>query len=227
MDSRSVRWCAHAAWPYILLLGGGVFGVAGWLPVPKPGAGAAAVAADFLDHTIAIRIGVSMLAAGTVFFWPFAVAIGAQLRRMEGPLHPLADLQRACATGTVLAGLLPAYLWLALAFRPGQVDPATFQLVNDFAWLCFIGMYAPATLQAVVIGVAILRSPRSLYPRWVAYLNLWVAVLFLPGAVVPFFKTGPFAWNGLVSFWLVATVYFGWILVMWWATLRATDVDDA
>ena len=45
-------------------------------------------------------------------------------------------------------------------------------------------------------------------------------------SVIPFFKIGPFAWNGLVGFWIPATVFGLWMLVMWWVTLKAIDKDD-
>jgi len=33
--------------------------------------------------------------------------------------------------------------------------------------------------------------------------------------------TGPFAWNGLISYWLVALVFFGWIVLMAFTTASA------
>lgn len=227
-SSTSLRLCVHAALPYGLLLGLGIFGIAGWLPVPRPGLGAEEIAAMFQRDQTLIRIGMTILVASSVLYWPFAVAVSTMLGRIEGREHPFADLQRSCAAGSVIAVLIPGYVWLALAYRPELTSPATMQLANDFAWLCFVGMFAPATLQAIVIGVCILRADVSntVYPRWLGFMNLWMAVLFMPGALLPFFKTGPFAWNGLISFWLVATAFFTWILIMWWATLKAIARGD-
>jgi hypothetical protein len=53
-------------------------------------------------------------------------------------------------------------------------------------------------------------------PRWVGFANIWIAILFLPGALLPFFHSGPFSWNGIIGFWLVANALFGWIVIMWW-----------
>jgi hypothetical protein len=39
-------------------------------------------------------------------------------------------------------------------------------------------------------------------------------VLLFPAVLIPFFKTGPFAWQGALEFWLAAGVFFGWIVVM-------------
>jgi hypothetical protein len=85
------------------------------------------------------------------------------------------------------------------------------------------------TVQAVVIAVAIFsdHSPDPVFPRWVAYLNIWVAVGFLPGALLTYFKTGIVAWDGLLAFWLAAVLFFSWILVLFWATLRAVNREAA
>ena len=129
----------------------------------------------------------------------------------------------ATATGTAVPLLLAAYLWLALAYRPELTPPAVIQLINDFSWFCFIAMFAPATLQVIVVGLCILSDRRSatLYPRWVGFASLWVAVLFLPGALIPFFKNGPFTWAGLIGFWLPATAFFAWYILLWLTTVRA------
>jgi hypothetical protein len=63
------------------------------------------------------------------------------------------------------------------------------------------------------------------YRRWVGYAKLMI--LFLPGALLPFFHAGPFAWNGIIGFWLVAVAFFGWIFMMWRMTVRAIRNDPS
>ena len=36
----------------------------------------------------------------------------------------------------------------------------------------------------------------------------------MPAVLIPFFKTGAFAWHGAMEFWLAAVVFFGWVVVM-------------
>jgi hypothetical protein len=49
----------------------------------------------------------------------------------------------------------------------------------------------------------------------------------VPGGVAYFFRTGPFAWNGLLAFWVAASAFFIWLLVMPWITLRAINNAEA
>ncbi|RNL65953.1 hypothetical protein [Zhongshania marina] len=57
--------------------------------------------------------------------------------------------------------------------------------------------------------------------RWMAYMTVWAAILYVPGALLPFFPDGPFSWEGIISFWMVAVVLFVWIAVAWWLTVRS------
>jgi hypothetical protein len=222
-DQSSLLWCAHSAIPFVVLLCLGAFVIPGWLPPHNPEWNAEQIAAIFRDNQTRIRIGMTLVAICAPLAWSFATAISSQLKRIEGASHPLSTVQMATATGTVVPVILPAYLWLALAYRPELTSPAVIQLVNDFCWMVFIGMFPPATLQAVVIGVCVLkdRRPDPIYPRWFGFATLWSAILFLPGALIPFFKHGAFTWMGLISFWMVAIVFFAWYIVLWWLTVCA------
>ena len=152
------------------------------------------------------------------------------MRRIEGAHAVLASTELASATGSVLAVLVPAYVWLALAFRPGAPGPDTLQALNDLAWISFIAMYPPALIQNVAIGACILgdRQQRPVYPHWLGLLNYAAAAVYLVGGVsVPFVRRGPFAWNGLIGFWLVAVAFFAWVILMWWATTKAIRLPPA
>lgn len=224
MNSKTQLVCVHGGLLSAVLLGLGIFGIAGWFPPIEPSLGATDIATLFKENPVRIRIGMTVLALASVFWWPFSAAISMQMKRIEGDKsHPLTYVNMGAASGTVVAILIPAYFWLALAYRPESTSPETMQLINDFCWLSFIGMYPPGFLQCLAVGFCVLsdKSAKPVYPRWIGYANLWVAVGFMPGALLPFFHSGPFSWNGIIGFWLVATLFFGWIVMMWWYTVKA------
>jgi hypothetical protein len=215
--------CAHGGLTFGVLLALGIFAVAGWFPPLSPALSAADVGQVFAADRMRILIGMTLVALGSVFYWPFSAAIAAQMKRIEGAQSVLASTELACATGSVLAVLIPAYIWLALAFRPEAPGPDTRQALNDLAWLSFIGMYPPALIQNLAIGACILgdRREQRIYPHWLGKLNYAAAACYLVGALIPFFRHGPFAWDGLIGFWVAAVAFFGWLILMWWATTRA------
>lgn len=214
--------CIHSALLYAGLIGLGVFVVAGWLPLIPPHWDAAQVTQMFIEDRFRVRVGTAILMFASPFLWVFSGAISAQMKRIEGHLHPLANIQMAASTGTVIIVMFAGLFWLCAGFRP-DMPPQNVQLFNDMAWFFFVAAYPPIFVQVLAIGICILNNESGLevYPRWLGFANLWAAFIVLPGALVPFFHRGPFAWDGIIAFWLVAVIFFGWILTMWWQTFQS------
>ena len=85
------------------------------------------------------------------------------------------------------------------------------------------GADGSSVLQSVALALAILRDrrPTPLFPRWVAWLAFLVAATYFPLVFVPFFHDGPFAWQGLISFWAVFALFFALIAVVTPYALKA------
>jgi hypothetical protein len=218
MNTLAQRLCIHATAPFVALVGG-AFAVAKWIPPFKPGGSFEQLAAHLQGHS-EVRVAAAMFFFGGAFFVFPAAAIAAQLRRIEGPRSVMAQAQMLSAAVGVLFILIPAALWLAITYYHGT-DPGQIATINAACWFMILGAVAPAVLQNAAIAVAVLSSDGRVYPRWVGYVNLYCAVGLLVGVLIPFFHHGPFAWNGVVGFWLVATDFFFWVTVMWVCTARA------
>lgn len=57
--------------------------------------------------------------------------------------------------------------------------------------------------------------------------NIWVVILFLPAGIITLFKTGPFAWDGLIAFWIPALVFFICAFAMCALLLKAIRWQEA
>jgi hypothetical protein len=148
--------------------------------------------------------------------WFLLSAVTAiQMARMQ-PQRPVLAMGQLIigAAGGVFLTLSSIFLLLA-TFRPDRA-PADTQMINDFGWITLFITVPIFSAQAGLIGVSVLRRdpPVQVYPRWYGFLNVWVAILFIPGLLIPLFKNGPFAWQGALVFWLGFTVFFIWILAM-------------
>ncbi len=145
----------------------------------------------------------------------FAAAICTQMKRVEGTYSPLAYVELGMGMLGVLLFILPTFVMQALAFRPEDTDPELMLMVNDIAWIPFIGVFMPAVVQNIAIGLCAFKdTEEKVMPRWLGYFNFWVALLFVPAALLYFFKTGPFAWDGVFVFWLPLSVFSLWFGVM-------------
>ncbi len=221
-NTNSQLLCVHAAMAMAVLMGIALL-LAGWVPPPPPSQTALETAQMYSAGGNKIRFAALLMMLGATMFWPFALAISTQMKRIEGPVaQPLAGVQMACATGTVMAIIIPSALWLVCSFRPER-SPEVIQALNDLSWMFFIGAVPPALIQVLAVGLCALYRPEAakVFPRWYGFFCLWTATGFVGGETVGFFHTGPFAWNGIFAFWMAAVFFFGWILLTWWVVLRA------
>jgi hypothetical protein len=78
------------------------------------------------------------------------------------------------------------------------------------------------------ITIAILsdKSERPVLPRWLGWFNLWAQIIYLPGILIPYFKSGPLAWNGLLAFWIPVVVFTVWLCLITAMLLRAINEQE-
>ncbi|HEY9315948.1 hypothetical protein [Williamsia sp.] len=108
-------------------------------------------------------------------------------------------------TGTLTA------IWGVLVLRPER-DPAMIQMLNDVCYLILIAVISGFLIQYSIIAIAIFVNGGKVLPLWFGYVSVWAAVselLFLPAFV---WRTGPFAWNGLLDFWLGIIIFGIWMV---------------
>lgn len=198
--------------------------IAGILPMPLGPSSTTREVVSFYGHDTRVLIGLIIAQFGICLVFPLIGLIGYFLLRIEGrhPILTFVQLVTGAATGVLL--LVPMLLMAVIAFRPDR-NPEITVTLNDIAWLVFITPIAPFIIQNVAIGIAILGDRAATLPRWVGYLNFWIAASFIPDVLAFFFHSGPFSWRGILVFWLALTTYsvflIGMGLVMRAALLRS------
>lgn len=227
MSVRTQRACIWVSPVMVLVWAVGFAGFAGFLPPPAPTSTVSQIVAMYDEHRTAIKIGLALTAFGSALLAPFIAVLTVQMKRIEGAQAPLAYIQLALGALFIIEFFLPTMVLQAAAYRANR-SPEIIYALNDLGWLLFVGVVGTAVVQAFVIGVAILQDQRAtpLFPRWAGYFNIWVAALFSPGAVIVFFTDGPFAWNGVIAFWLPACTFGLWVFVMSYLLLKATNTSD-
>jgi hypothetical protein len=212
-------WCGPAA----LLTFFVGFAISGFFPPMAPSMPIDQVVRTYAENATAIRAGTFIMVFSSGMVTPFAAVLALHMRRMEDRHMPVLSLtQFAAGTTGIMMFLTEAIFWSITAYRP-QRSPEITQALNDIAWFFTVMPFCLIVVQAVAVGAAIFsdKSESPVFPRWLGYLNIWAAVLYIPGGACTFFKTGPIAWNGILSFWIPATVYFTWFVVMATYTAKA------
>lgn len=218
MDERTAfrhelisAWCG----PAFLITFVVFWGVLGQnLPNPSPDLSATALHARYGDNLASIRLGFIVSLITVVLYLPWTALLSTQMARVEGRFPVMAYLQLLGGGLTVMVVSFSAFFWVAAAFRPDQA-PETTQMLTDLGWLCIDLQYACTTLQMVAAALVGLADKREvpLFPRWVCFLTIWCGLSFLPASLTGVVKTGPFAWDGMLSYYIPYACWLGWYAI--------------
>jgi hypothetical protein len=195
----------------MIIAGIGMFG-SGLFPPVSPHASPRAVAHFYGAHPTRMRAGILLAFVAFGLWGPWVAAISTQMRRIKNQSPVLAYTQLAAGAASWVFLLMPLLIFSAAAFRPTR-DAAVLQGINDIGWFTFIMAIVPFIAQALVMGIATLQdqSLEPVFPRWFGYLNIWVAIIEVPGGLLTFFQTGPFDWRGLLALWIPFVAFATWI----------------
>jgi len=206
-------WCG-VGYVFLLLMGWWVIG--GFFPLLSPSENAAQIAAFFRANTISLRLGMVVLMWGAALFIPFTATIADYVARIEGRSGPLSKTFLLSGYANAMLTFYPALLWIANTFRSSERPDDMIYMLNDVAYLQFIGGLALIMPMFVVIAIVAFcdKSHNPVFPRWSAYASVMTFFLFLPDQALFFFKSGPFAWNGLFAFWVPLSIFCGWFFMI-------------
>lgn len=197
--------------------------MAGFIPPPSPGLSAEQIVAHARDHAFGVKLCAMLGEIGIIFLAPFSVVLAIQLARIEGGRYPMVAMTSLCAgVGNMVAICLIFVFWSGTFYRLDR-DPELILLMHDTAWLDFVMFFAPFAFQVVCVAIVGFsdKSAMPTFPRWFCFFSLWVALLIAPGGLAIFFQSGPFAWNGLLAFWVPVSVFFVYLVCMIALLLKA------
>lgn len=201
---------------YVLLFGLGWLMLAHWLPPISPAAGATEVAAQFQERRIPLMLASIAMMVSTLALLPFSAVLVLVIQKIEQRIGMLTlTLAFSAVLGMVLNFYTP-FSFSVAAFRPER-SPELIQLMSDIGFMQFMGGIPLFIMTWVVTAyAALVASSREnpILPRWYGYLSLWTAILYIPELLIFLFKTGPFAWDGFIGFWIPAILF----TVYWWVT---------
>lgn len=205
--TKTDLWICWTAIPVFFMMFGCVFVVLTRLmPPPSPNRTTAQIV-DFVgDHRLTIQIGFAVLLATVGVSGVMNGLIAYQMRRMAVSPAFAYSYIGSMAIGAVSGFLIAAFCFLAATFRPDR-DPQLIVLLYDVGLLSFFASLGCFSTQYLVLALAIFWDRNQILPKWLAYVCIWQSVTQLLGLGVYIFKTGPFAWNGTINFWLATAIF--------------------
>ena len=213
-------WCGLA---YMVLVLTAWFGIAGYFPLHPPSAPADQIASFYRHDQVWIKLGMVIIMWAAAVFLPFVATIADFVARFEGRNGPLTRIITLAGYGNAMLTFYPPLWWIVAAFRGEQRSADLTYLVNDVGWLQFVGGLSLVMPMYGVVAVVALTdtSENPAFPRWFGYQSIMTFLLLLPDQMLFFFKTGPFAWNGILGFWIPVTVFGVWFVTMFVLMRRA------
>jgi hypothetical protein len=213
----------------LVLLMIGFWPLARYIPPPSAADTAVQVAHFYQHDTTAIRAGLLIVFVSFMTYVPL-VAVITRLMLCRSRDTMLAWLQLGAGTGSWLFLMIPTMVLSAAAFRPGR-SPDVTQALHDIGWFFFFMGFVPFVVQSIAITVFVFEDTadprgRPVFPRWVAYFGIVFEVLFALGGLCTFFKTGPFAFQGVLTYWIPLAMYGAEILVMSWVCHQAIVSEE-
>lgn len=181
--------------------------------------------AHYIQYGLAIRIGMSVCMVAGAFYVAWSVAVSRVMRRIEGPDGMMANLEMMGGTATFTPIVVACGMWLAASVEAPNLQPEIVHLLYWMAWLIIDLAYMVTTFQMFGASIVFLRDPREkpLIPKWVSWWGFITCVSFFPVSLIPFFKTGPFAFNGLFNFWVAFPTWYIWIVSMSICIIKAIN----
>jgi hypothetical protein len=209
-----------------------IFGIAAYclvhvVPPPPPTNSDEQIARFFAEHSLSIRIGAVLAMSTTGFNIPLSAVVSYQMARLGRGMRVWSIVQGMAGALVSVWLVFPVLIWGVAAFTPERA-PGTTRMLSDLSFLALVTTTPYFIFQVLAIAYVCLsqKVDSAYFPRWFGYLSLWVFLFTEVGPLGFLTKTGPFAWNGLIVFWIPVLVFFSWFFTLSYVLIRALSRES-
>ena len=225
----SQKLALACTWIFTLLTVVGWLGLAGfWMPVPAD-AGLEATKQYFsVDNKWGVLIGCSLFYIAAGLLTPSSIQFGIMLSKIEGR-WPIWSLTTAvCGIFISLIVFFNACAWIVAAYRP-ETSADVIQSWYDWAWFAFLLGWIYLSIEMISTALVELQDKRDvpMAPRWFSWFTIAGAVAIVTAAGPAFFKTGPFAYHGLLAFYMPVVVWGAYLNLNAWFMYQELSREEA
>jgi len=215
-------WCT---WIFSALTAVGWLGIAHFYAPARADLGLEATYQWFAqDHRWGTIIGCTIFYIACGFLVPGSIQFGIMLAKIEGR-WPLWSLTTAvCGIFISLIVFLNACAWIVASYRP-ETGADVVQALSDWAWMAFLLGWIYLAFEMLASGIVELLDKREqpMIPRWLTWLTLAGAATLVTAAGPAFFKSGPFAYHGLLAFYLPMAIWGIYLNLTTWYMYKELD----
>ncbi len=179
-------------------------------------------------HHWQIIIGCTIFYIAAGLLTPGSIAFGVMLSKIEGR-HPIWSFTTAvCGVFISLIIFFNCCAWIVAAYRP-ETGADVIQAWNDWAWFAFLLGWIYLAIEMVATGLVELmdKRDRPMIPRWMTWYTLAGAASIIGAAGPAFTKSGPFAYHGLLAFYVPVAIWGSYLALTSWFMLKELDREQA
>lgn len=180
------------------------------------------VAAWYQERETSIKIGAMVASWTAAFLVPYFAVVGIQISRQEKgrPIWAVMAIIGGAMMSIFL--VLPPLFWGTAAFTADR-NPEITQIMHQLGCLALTttDQYYVFNWAAVAVACFLPQiAKHSPFPRWFGYFTAFETVAFEVGALAFNFKTGPFAWNGIIALGLPLVMFTSFMTIMSYLLLK-------
>ena len=186
-------------------------------PPTSPSASAVQIARLNTNHQTEIQIGCLIMMVGFSFMGLWGGVLTVWIWRMESHRFPVLTLSSAILGGcSSVFAILGTMCWAVAAYRPGVTSPDITRMLNDFGWFAQLYTWPPFLLWNLCFAIAVYRDTNTprIFPRWVMWATVATMISYLPAGLMGFVTSGPFSYDGFLSFWVAVGAFLVWNLIV-------------
>jgi hypothetical protein len=211
-----------------------VLTIVGWLGIahfwaPAPADLSPAEMARFFTQTYreGILLGCSIYLFSCCFLIVWAAETGVMTWRIEGAAPVWTIVQVIGGAGIAIVVILDCSFWISAAYRPAA-SPDIVVAMNDAAWMGFLLGWPLLSMEMIANAMAALSDsrPTPLFPHWLSKASLAGAVLLVTAAGPAFTQKGPFAYHGVLGFYVPMLIWGSWMLSHSWYMRKALRAEQ-
>ncbi|MDR2857641.1 MAG: hypothetical protein LBV50_07315 [Novosphingobium sp.] len=198
------------AW-YTILVFYNIFGIVFFVmtrsqPPPKAWWSLPRMVQWFADNEWGLLVGFGIIFAMGAFATASTALITYSIRRMSvSPAFAYTYL--ILYSLAAVPGMLLTCIALVVGAMRLDRDPALMGSLYDMGFIAFSGTMGIFLVGSVIWAVAILLDTNRIFPRWFGYFNICNALTEVVVATCVIEKSGPFAWDGIISFYVNMVVF--------------------
>jgi len=194
-----------------------------FLPPPAEYLSAEETYQFYIENNFSIRLGMMLTLIFAPLYYVWSTAVSRVMARAEGPEGLMPTIELLGGFGTVVVTWGAVCAWLSAGLDTALKSPEQIKVLNDLGWMWFNPTATITVLQFLAFGTAFLmdRRPQPLLPRWMSWFSYAMTGTLLMALFTPFFKSGPLAWHGLLTYYVGLGGYFVWIVVACYYVIKA------